>query len=249
MPNKSIRILVLGGTEEARLLASRLDGDDRYAPVTSLAGVTQDPEPIDGETRSGGFGGAAGLEDFIKSEAVELVIDAAHPFAATISANAVKASERAGVACLRLERPPWGKGAGDNWTPVPDVEQAVRAIPEGARAFVTVGRQEIALFFARGDIHVIARMIEPPVELPPADAEVILARPPFTLAQERNLMAEKKISVLVTKNAGSAATRPKVDAARELGLPVIMVSRPGKPTVPTAQTVEGVIDLVERSIA
>lgn len=245
MPGKQKRILILGGTSDARELASRLDADERFFPVTSLAGLTSEPEPLDGETRVGGFGGAAGLRRFIEDHAIAAVVDASHPFAAQISANAATACEEAGVPCLRLERPPWHAQKGDDWTVVPDVRAAAFTIPPEARAFVTVGRQEIGHFFSRDDIFVLARMIERPDIDVPAWAELMLARPPFTLEQEKTFMVARNIGVLVTKNSGGDATYAKVAAARELGLPVLMVARPEKVQVRLAENVDEVVGMIK----
>ncbi len=248
MPNESARILILGGTVEARLLAGRLESDARFSPVTSLAGVTAKPSKIAGEVRTGGFGGAEGLADYLREDDIALMVDATHPFAAQISANAAKASTRTEVPCLWLERAPWEHQAGDDWKLVVDIEEAARVIPAGARALVTIGRQEVGPFFARENIHVVARMIEPPNEAVPVQAEVLRARPPFTLEQEKTLMQERNISVLVTKNSGGDATYAKVEAARELGLPVVMIARPGKPPLDTASSVDEMLSLIERTL-
>jgi precorrin-6A/cobalt-precorrin-6A reductase len=248
VPSEPSRILILGGTGEARLLAERLDADPRFAPVTSLAGVTGAPEEIAGERRSGGFGGVMGLKHFIEDDGIGLVIDATHPFATRISANAVEACSRAGVTCLRLERQAWTPRPGDDWTVVPDTGAAALAIAKGARALVTVGRQEIEPFFARAGVLVIARMIEPPDVNVPAHAEIILARPPFSLDEERALMREKSITVLVAKNSGGDATYPKIEAARELGLPAIMIARPAKAEAKTFANVEEVLCGIEEKL-
>jgi precorrin-6A/cobalt-precorrin-6A reductase len=242
------RILILGGTAEARLLAERLEGDARFSPLTSLAGVTVKPSKIAGEVRTGGFGGAEGLGDFLREERIALMVDATHPFAAQISANAVHASAQTCVPCLRLERAPWEKQPEDIWTLVADIEAAAKAIPQGARALVTVGRQEVAPFFARRDIHVVARMIEPPSHAVPGTGEIILARPPFSPEQERALMEDKRISVLVSKNSGGEATYAKILVAREMGLPVIMIARPGKAQLTTALNVDEMVALIEQAL-
>ena len=242
MPGDVSRILILGGTREARELAGRLDGDGRFQVITSLAGRTTGPNPIAGEVRVGGFGGVEGLRDFIAAERIALIVDATHPFAAQISANAAHAGACTGIPCLRLERPPWDEQKGDNWTHMADIEAAARAIPEGARALVTVGRQEVAPFFARRDIHVLARMIEPPSHGVPGNAEVLLARPPFSFEQERALLEEKRIDVLVTKNSGGNATYAKIEAARALGLPVLMIARPGKAEAVTLASIEELLE-------
>jgi len=249
VPNDVSRILILGGTVEARLLAERLEGDKRFSPLTSLAGVTTTPSQIAGEIRTGGFGGAEGISVFLRQERIALIVDATHPFAAQISANAAKASTQTGVPCLRLERPAWQEEPEDRWTHVTDIEGAARAIPEGARVLVTVGRQEVARFFARRDIHVVARMIEPPDTNAPDNAEVLLARPPFSQQQERTLLEDKRITVLVTKNSGGDATYAKILATRETGLPVIMIARPDKPPLPSASTVNEMMTLLDERLA
>lgn len=245
MPNEVLRILILGGTEEARHLASRLADDARYRVITSLAGRTASPNEIAGEVRSGGFGGVAGLRDFIAKNHIALIVDATHPYAVQISANAM----RANVPCLRLERPPWQPQPGDNWSFVANIDAAAQALPKGARALVTVGRQEIAPFLARKDIHVVARMIEPPGFETPGHAEILLARPPFSCSHERALMEDKRIDVLVTKNSGGEANSAKLQAARALGLPVIMIARPEAQSTLTARTLDELVTLIERQLA
>ena len=246
MSNNPIRILILGGTAEARLLAARLEDDARFIPLTSLAGVTAKPSKIAGEVRTGGFGGVDGLREFVSTEHIALMVDATHPFAAQISAHAAQAGAKASIPVLRLERPPWERQAGDDWVQVAGIVEAARAVPEGARVLVTVGRQEVAPFFAREDTHVIARMIEPTVVEVPGHAHLLLARPPFTLAQEKALMEEKRITVLVTKNSGGDATFAKIEAARDLGLPVIMIARPEKSPLTTASGVDEMMELIEQ---
>jgi len=236
VPNEAQRILILGGTVEARELAERLEGDTRFSPLTSLAGVTLKPSRIAGEIRTGGFGGVVGLADFLREERIALMVDATHPFAAQISANAAQAGAGTGtgIPCLRLERVPWEERPGDNWVHVSDIEAAAGAIPSSARALVTVGRQEVALFFARQDVYVLARMIEPPDTKVPDNAEIILARPPFSLDEERD--------------SGGAATYAKIEAAREMELPVIMIARPGKPEAVTVSSVGEMMALIEKTL-
>ena len=244
MPNEVLRILILGGTEEARLLASRLADDARYYAITSLAGRTASPNEIAGEVRSGGFGGVAGLRDFIAKNHIALIVDATHPYAVQISVNAM----RTNVPCLRLERPPWQPEPGDNWSFVANIDAAAQALPKGARALVTVGRQEIAPFLARADIFVVARMIEPPGFETPEHAEIVLARPPFSCSHERALMEDKRIDVLVTKNSGGEANSAKLQAARALGLPVIMIARPGKVAAACVSSVEQMLSSIEAEL-
>ena len=214
--------------------------------VTSLAGVTAEPVLPPGAMRRGGFGGEAGLGAYLAEAGIGLIADATHPFAAVISRHASKAAAAHGIAYLRLERPGWTAGPGDRWQHVTDIAGAVAALEAGATAFVTIGRKELAAFAGRGDVRVVARSIEPPGFALPAGWKLVLARPPFTLEAEMALMQDEGVSELVTKNSGGEATRAKLDAARMLGLPVVMVGRPAKPDAETAATVE---EMVERIAA
>lgn len=236
-------MLILGGTAEARELAARLAVNGAGRVVTSLAGVTRAPADIAGEVRTGRFGGVGGLMQYLEDESIGLVADATHPFAARMSHQAARAAERAGIPYFRLERPQWTPGDGDNWRMVPDMPEAAAAIPAGITVLLTAGRQEVAPFFARGDVRIVARMIEPP-DAVPTNVHVVLARPPFTVDEETALFREHGIAMLVTKNSGGETTRAKLDAARALKLPVIMVERPAKPDAPTAADANGLAALI-----
>jgi precorrin-6A/cobalt-precorrin-6A reductase len=249
MGNDPIRILILGGTADARHLAERLENDARYAPITSLAGTTRAPSEIAGKVRVGGFGGVEGLADFVGDKNIALVVDATHPFAAQISANAAQAGAKTGVPCLRLERPPWAPRDGDNWTNAGDIQEAVHAIPTNARVFLTIGRNEAAKFFTRREIHLVARMIDPPDVSLPDHVDLLPARPPFTLDAEKALMVDKRITVLVAKNSGGPDTYAKIEAARALGVPVIMIARPQKPDLATASNVDEMSALIAQLFA
>jgi precorrin-6A/cobalt-precorrin-6A reductase len=238
------RILVLGGTTEARALAAVLVARG-FAVVSSLAGVTSRPLLPEGEVRIGGFGGAKGLARYVREEGVALVCDATHPFAAKISRNAAEGARLAGVSCLRLERPAWTPQPDDQWTEVADLTAAADVIAPGARVFLTTGRKGLDPFRARRDITVVARVIERP-ESPPPPWTVIAARPPFTLEGERALMQRERIDVVVTKNAGGR--REKLDAAAALGIPVVMVRRPVKPPVPVAASVAEITALIRAAL-
>jgi len=229
------RILILGGTGEARELAAVLIADG-FSVITSLAGVTEHPVLPPGELRRGGFGGAEGLANYLRSEAVAAVADATHPFAARMSSNADAACRKTGLPLLRLERPAWQAEAGDRWTAADCVAEAAASLPLGSRALLTIGRKEIASFLAREDISGVVRMIEPPASPLPPRWTLLLERPPFSVAEERRLMQEHAITRLVTKNAGGTATHAKLMAARELGIAVTMVQRPRKPAVQTFDT-------------
>lgn len=244
---KARRILILGGTGQARELADLIAGLPGLTPVTSLAGRTAKPILPQGEIRSGGFGGVAGLAAYLRENGVALVADATHPFAATMSAHAAEACAQEAVPYLRLERPGWERQDEDNWREAHDIAAAAAMIEAGARALVTVGRQEIAPFLARSDISVFARMIEPLQDPAPGHAEIILARPPFSLEEELALMREKEISVLVAKNSGGAGYA-KLIAARMLFLPVVLVARPQKPQAPLAASAEEMRDLILASL-
>lgn len=238
MRNK--RVLVLGGTSDARLLAAELKATG-YEPVSSLAGVTNAPVLPVGEIRVGGFGGEEGLYAYLKSEKFAAVADATHPFAAQISQHGFNAAKRAGIPYLRLEREAWTPGPTDRWISVANIVDAVNFLPAGARVLLTIGRKEIAPFLARGDISGIARMIEKsPLPLPP-NWHLILARPPFGFEDERNLLVEHKVTHLVTKNAGGPQTEAKLQAARALNLPVIMIARPAKPKGPIFESVQALV--------
>jgi precorrin-6A/cobalt-precorrin-6A reductase len=237
------KILILGGTGEARVLAGLLIKENLKV-ITSLAGRTSSPELPAGELRKGSFGGAEGLAAYLTAKAIDLVADATHPFAATMSGNAAEACRQAGIAYVRLERPPWQRESGDHWQQVGTVAEAAAGIPAGTQAFVTVGRRDIATFFARADTRILARMIEQPQIPLPAHVDILLARPPFSLDAELALFRDRGIDVLVCKNSGGKATEAKLAAARSLFLPVIMIERPEKPTAPSATTAQGLRDLV-----
>jgi precorrin-6A/cobalt-precorrin-6A reductase len=229
MPSK--RILVLGGTSDANVLARELLKSG-FDVVTSFAGVTKNPVLPEGEIRVGGFGGEDGLHDYLKAEGFAALADATHPFAAQISRHGFHAAERAGIPYLRLERAAWTPLPADNWMSVQNVEAAVAVLPNAARLLLTIGRKEIAAFLARDDLSGVARMIEkPPLDLPPNWA-LVLARPPFSVEAERELLAFHKITHLVTKNAGGKLTVAKLIAARAQRIPVVMIARPQKPLAP-----------------
>lgn len=222
------RVLILGGTNEALRLAKALT-DEGFRAVTSLAGITASPHLPVGEVRRGGFGGEAGLADYVRGNNIRAIADATHPYAAQISRHAHGAAQSAKVPYLRLERPPWRAEPVDCWIEVASVADAVAALPRNARAFVTIGRKEVTPFFARPDLQGVARMIEAPRVAVPAGWIVIQARPPFSLDDEVRLLEHHRITHLVAKNSGGELTRAKIIAAREKKIPVVMVARPDKP--------------------
>ena len=219
-------ILILGGTAEARVLASELHS--RRVPVTtSLAGRVARPTLPAGEVRIGGFGGPDKLARWLHDNFVAAVVDATHPFAERISASAAHACEASGTPLLRLERPGWSERPGDRWTWVEDLDAAAAAIPEhGCRVLLTTGRQGLAVFAPLADRWFLIRCVDPPDPPLPAQCEVILDRGPYTVDSELELIDSRRIEVVVTKDSGGALTVAKLDAARERELPVIIVRRP-----------------------
>ncbi|MFJ9963706.1 cobalt-precorrin-6A reductase [Streptomyces avermitilis] len=231
----SLHVLVLGGTTEARELAASLAPRPGVRVTTSLAGRVSRPGTVDGDVRVGGFGGAEGLAVWLREHRVDAVVDATHPFAAGITANAARAAAATGVPAVVLRRPGWRPGPGDRWHAVASLPAAADLLPGlGRRVFLTTGRLGLAAFAHQAELHFVVRSVESPEPPMPPDTEVVLARGPFTVADELGLLREHRIAVLVTKDSGGAATSAKLTAARELGLPVVVVRRPPLPEGMTA---------------
>ncbi|OLT44583.1 cobalt-precorrin-6A reductase [Saccharomonospora sp. CUA-673] len=222
------RVLVLGGTSEARALAAELV--DRDIPVTSsLAGRVAAPRLPKGDIRVGGFGGPDGLATWLTDNRVTAVVDATHPFAERISESAASATTAADVPVLRLERPGWEAGPGDDWHWVDTLADAARLLPRlGTRAFLTSGRQGLAAF-ADVPLWMLVRCVDPPEPPLPRHLEVVLSRGPYRVEDETELLRRHRIDVLVTKDSGGAMTEAKLRAARKVGIPVIVVRRPPRP--------------------
>lgn len=235
---KPTRVLILGGTTEASALARLLAGDARFDSMLSMAGRTKAPVAPPIPFRVGGFGGVEGLVTYVKAEHVDALVDATHPFADRMSANAAEASRLAGVPLLAVCRPPWRAGAGDRWNMVADMKEAVAALGTAPRrVLLTIGQKELAPFRAAPQHYYVIRSVDAPeADALPPKADVITARGPFAEADERRLLQEKRIDVVVTKNSGGTATEAKLAAARGLGLPVVMVERPPRPEVETVET-------------
>ncbi|MFF4568539.1 cobalt-precorrin-6A reductase [Streptomyces sp. NPDC001410] len=231
----SPHILILGGTTEARRLAADLAARPGVRVTTSLAGRVARPSTLVGEVRIGGFGGAEGLADWLRTHGVDAVVDATHPFAESITANAARAATATGVPAVVLRRPGWSPGPGDRWYEVASLAAAAEALPGlGRRVFLATGRLGLAAFAHLTDLHFVVRSVDPPEAPLPPHTEMILARGPFTLAEETELLRAHAIDVLVTKDSGGDATAAKLTAARELGLPVVVVRRPPLPDGVTA---------------
>jgi precorrin-6A/cobalt-precorrin-6A reductase len=231
----SRHVLILGGTTEARRLATELAARPGVRVTTSLAGRVTRPGALDGEVRVGGFGGAEGLADWLRAHHVDALVDATHPFAESITANAAHAARATGIPTIVLRRPSWRPAPGDRWHDVTSLPAAAEALPRlGTRVFLTTGRLGLAAFAHLTDLHFVVRSVEPPEPPLPPHTELVLARGPFTLADEAELLRAHRIEVLVTKDSGGDATAAKLTAARDLGLPVVVVRRPELPQGVTA---------------
>ncbi|MEU6370591.1 cobalt-precorrin-6A reductase [Streptomyces sp. NPDC046931] len=230
-----LHVLVLGGTTEARELAASLAARPDVRVTTSLAGRVSRPGTLEGGVRVGGFGGAEGLAAWLRAHHVDALVDATHPFAAGISANAARAAAAAGVPAVVLRRPGWRPAPGDRWHETGSLAGAAALLPAlGRRVFLTTGRLGLAAFAPLADLHFVVRSVEPPEPPLPPDTDVVLARGPFTVEDETVLLREHRIEVLVTKDSGGAATAAKLTAARERGIPVVVVRRPPLPEGVTA---------------
>jgi precorrin-6A/cobalt-precorrin-6A reductase len=230
-------VVILGGTTEARQLASVLlaDGID---VVSSLAGRVQSPSLPAGRVRIGGFGGVEGLAEYLLNQRATALVDATHPFAATISENAVQAASRTGTPLVRLERPGWTEHPrASSWIWVPDVAAARVAADSARRPFLTTGRQSLNEFGSWADRDVLVRLVDPPTKALPQRWTIIVSRGPYHYSSERQILNEHAIDVLLTKDSGGAHTVAKLDAAGDLGIPVVIIARPEHPPVPVLSTV------------
>ncbi|MEA3214605.1 MAG: precorrin-6A/cobalt-precorrin-6A reductase [Acidimicrobiia bacterium] len=241
MSSAAPRLLVLAGTTEARRLVEQLAGAGNWEVIASFAGRTSAPAALPASVRVGGFGGTAGLERFLIGEGIRAVVDATHPFAAVMPHHVHAACASVGVPAIRLLRPGWEPVAGDHWVIAEDVADAARRLCGLGvqRVLLTTGRQELLPFAGLGSMHFVVRTIEPIDPGLFADAVTIRERGPFDLEGELALLGEHRIEAVVSKNSGGEATAAKLEAARMLGLPVVMVRRP---MGPPARTVPGVAD-------
>jgi precorrin-6A/cobalt-precorrin-6A reductase len=244
-----MHILILGGTTEARLLGEGLAGRDLRLTY-SLAGRTQSPLPMPGPVRIGGFGGADGLAEYLRAEHIDMLVDATHPYAATMSRNAAEAAAKTGIPFIALHRPAWTPVAGDRWTEVANAREAVRALGAAPRrVFLALGRQEIAPFGAAPQHHYLVRSVEPvDPPLPVPHTTYIEARGPFSEADDRALLEAHRIEVVVSKNSGGAAAYGKIAAARALGIEVILLRRPTLPDVPSVATIAEAVAFIDHAL-
>jgi precorrin-6A/cobalt-precorrin-6A reductase len=244
------RILILGGTTEARRLGESLARRDGLDVTLSLAGRTASPVPHAVPIRVGGFGGAAGLADYLVETRVDALIDATHPYANIISESAAVAARQTGVSFMALRRPPWTAVAGDRWREVSGTSAAVSAIGEQGRGvFVALGRNELAPFAAAPQHRYLVRSVDPvdpPLPLP--HVTYVTARGPFSEADDRALMTAHAVDVVIAKNSGGDAAYGKIAAARVLGLEVILLRRPPAPDTPAVETIESAIAWLDHAL-
>lgn len=250
------RILVLAGSAEARSLCRDLAKRGRLAGrvlevTASLAGATVAPASLGAPTRVGGFGGAAGLAAFLRAEKIFALIDATHPFAARISANAARAAEATATPLARLERPPWRETEGDRWRRAPDLAAAVALPPKDARVFAALGRGGLPAFAARPDLNVVARVVDAPGAGAPSSVEIVGGRPSADPELEAAMLRAYGVQWLIARNAGGLAGYGKIAAARRLGLDVAMIERPALAANAAArvETVADAVAWLERTLA
>ena len=236
------RILLLGGVTEALAMARRLGAQHVY----SLAGVGRVPADLPCEVRVGGYGGAEGLAQYIREQRIDVLLDATHPYAAQISHNAASAAALAGIPCWALRRPAWQPQAGDNWREVANWAELVEALKPFQRPLFTLGREPLEHLheIPEGQFWTLRALDTYPGN---ARCEVIGARGPFVIEDERALFAQRRIDVLISKNSGSSATEPKLEVARERGTPVLILKRPKLPEVDRAfLTSDEVLEALKR---
>jgi precorrin-6A/cobalt-precorrin-6A reductase len=241
-------ILILGGTTEASALSARL-ADLGETATLSYAGRVESPRAQPVPTRTGGFGGVAGLVDFIKVNNITHVVDATHPFAAQMSRHAVLAARQAGVELVAFTRPAWQPVPGDTWRRVPDIPAAVAALEGPAqRIFLALGRMHVDAFAVRPQHHYLLRLVDPPETPPPLPRHaIVIARGPFTEPGDTALMREHGITLVVAKNAGGKGASAKLAAARALGVPVLMIDRPPAPERREANSLQEVLDWLDHA--
>jgi precorrin-6A/cobalt-precorrin-6A reductase len=244
------RILVLGGTTEARLLGERLANRAEFDVTLSLAGRTASPVAHAVPIRIGGFGGPSGLADYLRHERIDALIDATHPFASTISANAAVAAHQTDVRFIALRRPQWIAVAGDRWIEVDGVDAAVTAIGEVPRCvFVALGRNELAAFMRAPQHSYLVRSVDPvdpPLPLP--DVAYITERGPFSEAHDAALMKQHRIETVIAKNSGGSAAYGKIAAARMRGIAVIMLRRPASDDSPAVETIDDAVAWLDHAL-
>ncbi|MGH1367379.1 MAG: cobalt-precorrin-6A reductase [Maritimibacter sp.] len=239
-----MKVLVLAGTSEARALIKELAAD--HEVIASLAGATRQPLPLGCPTRIGGFGGALEQENYIKNNGFDVVLDATHPFAARISMRTFEICSAAKIPYLQILRPGWQNGPGDQWIWIDKEQEAAAHIDENAVVFLATGRQTLQHFSNLSPRKTICRQIDPPEgDFPFENGEYCIGTPPFSVEDELHNFNKLHISHLVVKDAGGAPSRTKLDAARQLGIPVVLIRRPAQPNGPRVETVEAALRWIE----
>lgn len=224
------KILLLGGTKEARLLAERISAGDTIQVVYSLAGRTREPLLPTCLIRYGGFGGVQGLVTYLQEQQINMVVDATHAFAQIMRKHAALACQEMHIPYLAFVSEAWSAMPDDLWYDAPTVAQSVDIVEKlGTRVFLAIGRQELAAFASLPHKWFLIRSIEMPAEPLPPQHVVVLQRGPFAFDDELQLLQRYKIDTIVTKNSGGSAAYAKIEAARALRLPVIVITRPPRP--------------------
>jgi precorrin-6A/cobalt-precorrin-6A reductase len=244
------RALILGGTTEARSLAERLAKRADLEVVLSLAGRTMSPAPLPVPVRRGGFGGAAGLAHYLTEQRIGAMVDATHPYARVISANAGAAARTSGIALVALRRPPWLPVSGDRWDEAVDIGDAVRKLGDRPRrVFVALGRNELGPLVNAPQHFYLIRSVDPvDPALPLPHVAYVRGRGPFSGVDDHALLTDHAIDIVVAKNSGGAASYGKIAAARTLGIPVILLRRPAAPEVPAVKTVDDAIAWLDHAL-
>ncbi len=242
-------LLILGGTSEAASLATAISTNQSLHVITSLAGRTAQPRKLPGEVQTGGFGGVEGLIRFLRKRRIDAVIDATHPFAEQMSRHGDLACRDLGLPRLCLTRPAWARHGDDKWHEVPDVIAAATCLSGlGSRIFLTSGQRDLAAFSGLDDLWFLIRTVEPIEGIKPKQSCCLQARGPFTEADEIELMKTHRIDVLVTKASGGKATYGKIAAARQLGLPVLMIKRPDLPPGPSTDKLDDALTWLQHQV-
>jgi precorrin-6A/cobalt-precorrin-6A reductase len=238
----STRVLILGGTSDASELATHLAARSDVTVISSLAGRVNQPRLPAGIVRVGGFGGVGGLISYLVDQNIEVVVDATHPFASKISGNAELACSNLSLPLIALDRPAWEPKEHDCWCAVPDAHAAASMVNhERNRVFLSIGRQELGAFSNCANAWFLVRTIDEPNEKLPANSKLILRRGPFHLNDELQLLRNESIGLIVSKNSGGTATYSKIEAARALRIPVVMIDRPRKHSFPTVARPDDVL--------
>jgi precorrin-6A/cobalt-precorrin-6A reductase len=236
------RVLILGGTAEGAELAGAISAKTGFEPIYSLAGVTRSPNLPGCAVLTGGFGGAKGLGDFLRTEKIDKVVDATHPYATRMAAHAAEACTEESIPRIKLLRPAWEPIPGDDWRVVGDTSEAAALLPDLTdRVFLATGQKDLAAFAPLTHICFLVRLVDAPSnDLPLANHQLVLGRGPFDLEAEMEMLRHHQIGALVSKNSGGGAYA-KIKAARDLGLPVVIINRPPAPTGPVVESTDAVI--------